>query len=315
MEYQQSPNFFVRGPSPFTRLIGFATLSLLLIASDARFDYLSQVRTSAVSLLNPFQWLANRPVILYNDISDLWASHDQLQKEIKRLNLQALLQGAAIQQLKTLELENTHLRNLLDAQSMSARPTKMAEIVHLGLDSYSHKLIINAGRDKRVQTGQAVVDVDGVLGQVTKLYEHTSEVTLLIDQDLSIPVQVERNGLRAIAFGSGRESSINLPYLPANVDIKVGDRLVTSGIDGVYPAGLGVATVKRVHTSTGSPFAAISAVPIAAVHNFRQVLLLDLDAEKAVNDEVSKVIKNEDKTKAFNAKKIIQSGKKKNDGI
>lgn len=315
MEYQQSPNFFVRGSSPFTRLIGFATLSLLLIASDARFDYLTKIRANAVSLLSPFQWIANRPVILYNDISDLLTSHDQLQKEIRRLNLQALIQGEALQKLKTLELENTRLRALLDAQSISARPTKMAEIVHLGLDSYSHKIIVNAGKDKHIKAGQAVVDVAGVLGQVTKLYEHTSEVTLLIDQDLSIPVQVERNGLRAIAFGSGRENSINLPYLPANVDIKVGDRLVTSGIDGVYPAGLGVATVERVLTSAGSPFATILATPVAKVHNFRQVLLLDLDAESAVNDEVLKVLERENKNKALGSKKMLHTIKHKNASI
>jgi rod shape-determining protein MreC len=315
MEYQQSPSFFVRGPSAFTRLIGFATLSLLLIASDARFDYLSKVRASAVSLLYPFQWIANRPAILYNDISDLLISNEQLQKEIKRLNLQALVQGEALQKLKTLELENTHLRDLLEAQTISARPTKMAEIVHLGLDSYSHKVIVNAGRDKQIKAGQAVVDVDGVLGQVTKLYEHTSEVTLLIDQDLSIPVQVERNGLRAIAFGSGRENSIHLPYLPANVDIKVGDRLVTSGIDGVYPAGLGVAVVEKVNASHGSPFATIVAAPIAEVHNFRQVLLLDLDAQTAVNDEVSKVLENEKQNKALKSKKIVHSEKHKNAAI
>lgn len=315
MEYQQSPSFFVRGPSAFTRLIGFATLSLLLIASDARFDNLSKFRASAVSLLYPFQWVANRPAILYNDTSDLLSSHEQMQKEIKRLNVQGLVQGEALQKLKTLELENAHLRDLLDAKNTSVRPIKMAEIVHLGLDSYSHKVIVNAGRDKHIKAGQAVVDVAGVLGQVTKLYEHTSEVTLLIDQDLSIPVQVERNGLRAIAFGSGREHSINLPYLPANVDIKVGDRLVTSGIDGVYPAGLGVAMVERVQTSPGSPFATISASPIAAVHNFRQVLLLDLDAERAVNDEVSKVLDQEEKIKALKAKKIMHGAKKKNAAI
>lgn len=191
----------------------------------------------------------------------------------------------------------------------------MAEIVHLGLDSYSHKIIVNAGKDKHIKAGQAVVDVAGVLGQVTKLYEHTSEVTLLIDQDLSIPVQVERNGLRAIAFGSGRENSINLPYLPANVDIKVGDRLVTSGIDGVYPAGLGVATVERVLTSAGSPFATILATPVAKVHNFRQVLLLDLDAESAVNDEVLKVLERENKNKALGSKKMLHTIKHKNASI
>jgi rod shape-determining protein MreC len=158
-------------------------------------------------------------------------------------------------------------------------------------------VIVNIGANKDVQAGQAVVDASGVLGQVTRVYSYTSEVTLLTDHDLSIPVQVERSGLRAIAFGSGREYGVNLPYLPANVDIKVGDRLVTSGIDGVYPQGLGVAKVASVKVSAGSPFATIVALPIAGAQNFRQVLLLDLDHKTAVNEEVSKVLEDEQLSK------------------
>ena len=308
MEYQQSPKFFVRGPSAFARLIMFATLSLLLIASDARFSYLSEVRQSAVSLLSPFQWLANRPVVLYNDLSDFFTSQANLRAEVKRLNSQALVHGAALQELKTLQAENEHLRSLFDASKTTIRPTKMAEIMHLGSDPFTHKVIVNIGADKDVQAGQAVVDATGILGQVTRVYPHTSEVTLLTDHDLSIPVQVERSGLRAIAFGSGRDYGVNLPYLPANVDIKVGDRLVTSGIDGVYPKGLGVAKVTSVKVSAGSPFATIVALPIAGAQNFRQVLLLDLDHKTAVNEEVSKVREEEQLSK-------ISKGNNNNKGV
>ena len=310
MEYQQSPKFFVRGPSVFARLIMFATLSLLLIASDARFSYLGEVRQTAVALLSPFQWLANRPVVLYNDLSDFFTTQANLRTEVKRLNSQALFHGAALQELKTLKAENEHLRSLFDASKTTIRPTKMAEIMHLGLDPFTHKVIVNMGADKDIQAGQAVIDAAGVLGQVTRVYPHTSEVTLLTDHDLSIPVQVERTGLRAIAFGSGKEYSVKLPYLPANVDIKVGDRLVTSGIDGVYPQGLGVAKVTSVKLSPGSPFATINGLPVAGAENFRQVLLLDLDHKTAVNEDVSKVREDEQLNKASKNHKTNQGAKK-----
>lgn len=309
MVHQQSPSFFVHGPSSFARLVVFASLSLMLIASDARFNYLNQVRVTAVSFLAPLQWIANRPAVFYHSITEHFATQDQLRSQIKRLDTQALVNLAALQELKTLQIENAHLRSLFETSQASTRSTKMAEIVHLGLDPFSHKVIVNIGLDKEIKAGQAAIGADGVLGQVTRVYEHTSEVTLLTDQDLSIPVQIERNGLRAIAFGSGRDHSIHLPYLPANVDIKVGDRLVTSGIDGVYSAGLGVATVKHVHVSDGSPFASIVATPIAAVQNFRQLLLLDLDPTTAVNEEVSEVLEQEKIAKSTKNKK--SDGRKK----
>jgi rod shape-determining protein MreC len=303
MVHQQSPSFFVHGPSPFARLVVFASLSLMLIASDARFNYLNQLRVTAVSFLAPLQWIANRPAVFYHNITEHFTTQHQLRSQIKRLDTQALVNLAALQELKSLQIENAHLRSLFETSQASTRPTKMAEIVHLGFDPFSHKVIVNIGLDKEIKAGQAAIGADGVLGQVTRVYEHTSEVTLLTDQDLSIPVQIERNGLRAIAFGSGKDHSIHLPYLPANVDIKVGDRLVTSGIDGVYSAGLGVATVKHVHVSDGSPFASIVATPIAAVQSFRQLLLLDLDPATAVNEEVSKVLEQEKIAKSTKNKK------------
>jgi len=124
--------------------------------------------------------------------------------------------------------------------------------------------------------GQAVIDGAGVIGQVTRVYPFSSEVTLITDKDLAIPIQIERNSLRAIAFGHGRDTSIDLPYLPANVDIRKGDKLVTSGIDGIYPTGLAVAEVVSVSSNANSPFAHIVCKPVAGIENHRQVLLLGL---------------------------------------
>jgi rod shape-determining protein MreC len=125
---------------------------------------------------------------------------------------------------------------------------------------------------------------------VTRVFPYSSEVTLLTDQDLSIPIQIERNGLRAIAFGSGKGGMVDVPYLPANVDIKQGDKLVTSGIDGVYPVGLSVATVESVKSSPSSPFARVTAKPLAGIQNHRLILLIDMPAKNAVMDEIKKTV-------------------------
>ena len=125
-------------------------------------------------------------------------------------------------------------------------------------------------------TGAAAVDAKGVIGQVTRTYPSSSEITLITDKSLAIPVQIERNGLRAIAFGKGRDNTLDLPYLPANVDIRRGDKLVTSGIDGVYPAGLAVATVTKMKTTQDSPFAHIVCIPAGGIENNRQILLVSI---------------------------------------
>jgi rod shape-determining protein MreC len=129
--------------------------------------------------------------------------------------------------------------------------------------------------------GAAVVDAKGVIGQVTRTYPVSSEVTLITDKSLTIPIQIERNGLRAIAFGHGRDNTLDLPFLPANVDIKPGDKLITSGIDGIYPKGLAVATVTDIQTTQDSPFARIVCVPTGGIENHKQVLLVSISPPKS----------------------------------
>lgn len=290
MDQQQTPSFFIRGPSAFTRFIFFSTLSLVLMASDARFDYLTGVRQMLMVAVRPLQVIADSPFVLARNIQSYFVSQESLQKEVKNLNQRLLVQSAQLQALESLNVENQNLRDLLGAGKTSKQATHIAEIMYMGRDPFSHKVVINVGSNQNVVLGQAVIDATGLLGQVTRVFPYSSEVTLLTDQDLSIPIQIERNGLRAIAFGSGKSGIVDVPYLPANVDIKQGDKLVTSGIDGVYPVGLAVATVESVKSSSSSPFAKIAAKPLAGIQNHRLILLIDMPAKNVVMEEIKKTV-------------------------
>jgi rod shape-determining protein MreC len=275
-DQQQAPAFFARGPSPLARLTFFTALSLALMATDSRLQYLANVRENLMTLLHPLQVIANAPLQLYQNTNEYFSTHHYLLAENARLKKQALMQGVALQRMNLLNLENANLRGMLDAKQSLAETSTLAEIIHVGRDSFTKKIIVNRGKNHDVVIGAAAVDAKGVIGQVTRTYPASSEVTLITDKSLAIPVQIERNGLRAIAFGHGRDNTLDLPYLPANVDIKRGDKLVTSGIDGVYPAGLAVATVIEMRTTQDSPFAHIVCAPTGGVESDRQVLLVSI---------------------------------------
>ena len=276
IEHHQTPVFFVRGPSPFARLFFFAVLSFVLMATDSRLHYLTEVRQGFVALLQPLEVVASAPAKLYLSTRDYLASHHALYMENRMLHDQALEHGTELQRLRSLEVENVHLRDLLGAAVSLQPATRLAEILHMGRDPFTHKVVVNLGARQNIVAGQAVVDAKGIIGQVTRVYPFSSEVTLITDKGLSIPVQVERSGLRAIVFGQGQGNLIDLPYLPPNVDVREGDMLVTSGIDGVYPAGLAVARVTAIDRDPDSPFAHIVCTPIAGIENHKQVLLLSL---------------------------------------
>lgn len=276
IEPQQTPAFFARGPSAFARLVFFSALSLALMATDSRLQYLVGLRQNLVAILQPLQLLANAPAELYRNTVEYFSTHHGLLHENQQLKQQALRRDIALQSLSSLKLENNHLRDLLQANLALAENSILGEIVHVGRDPFTKKVVVNRGEDQKIVAGVAVVDATGVIGQVTRVYSATSEVTLITDKSLAIPVQIERNGLRAIAFGHGRDNTLDLPYLPTNIDIRRGDKLVTSGIDGIYPAGLAVATVTQIQIAPDSPFARIVCVPTGGVENHRQVLLVSL---------------------------------------
>lgn len=285
LEQQQAPAFFARGPSPLARLAFFAALSLALIATDSRMQYLTDVRQNLMVFLHPLQVAANVPSDLYQITDEYFSTHHRLLNENEQLKKQNLEQKVALQKLNALTLENANLRDLLQANKSLAENSILGEIMYVGRDPFTRKIMVNRGSNHQIAAGAAVVDAAGVIGQVTRIYPSSSEVTLITDKSLAIPIQIERNGLRAIAFGHGRNHTLDLPYLPANVDIKRGDKLITSGIDGVYPAGLAVAMVTAISTTPDSPFAHIVCQPIGGVENNRQVLLVSTPAAAIIPDE------------------------------
>lgn len=274
MEHQHPPAFFVRGPSPLARLTFFAAVSIALMAVDARLHYLTEIRHGISVVLYPLEVAVRAPLNAFRFVNEYIDTQTHLVAENRKLRLRILQNNADLQRYKTLQLENTHLRQILSALPALPQPARLGEIVHSGRDPFRQKIVVNLGARQGIKPGEAVIDEFGVIGQVTSVFPLSSEITLVTDKDLAVPVQVERSGLRAISFGNSRSGTIDLPYLPVNVDIQAGDKLVTSGIDGVYPAGLAVCRVASIDRKSHAPFAHIICKPSAGIRTHRQVLLI-----------------------------------------
>ncbi len=279
----QLPPLFKRGPTPFTRLVFFTLLSLLLFVSDARFKYLETFRLSLSVVIYPLQVLATAPGLILDRVSDFFATHSYLADENARLKQQNLLNAAQLQRYQALEEENNHLRRLLKARDGFQGNATLAEILYSGRDLFSRRIVIDKGRQDNVKPGEAVVDDTGVIGQVTRAYPFLSEVTLITDKEQTVPVEVVRNGLRAVVFGAGETGELELRYMPVNVDIQTGDDLVTSGIDGTYPHGLPVGVVSKIERNAAYAFARIFCTPNAGVDKHRQVIVLSSQTQVPEN--------------------------------
>jgi rod shape-determining protein MreC len=207
-------------------------------------------------------------------VGDYFTSVTTLQRENRKLKERQLGNAQTLQQAQQLLAENEQLRRLLAANERVPVKSVMSEILYDARDAYTRKIVVDRGSQHGVAPGQPVIDDVGVVGQVTRVFPFTSEVTLLTDKDQAIPVQVVRSGLRSIAYGQGHSGSLDLRFMPTNADVKDGDVLVTSGIDGVYPPGLAVAKVTRVENKSGDAFARISCQPMAGIDRNRQLLIL-----------------------------------------
>ncbi|CAH1088829.1 rod shape-determining protein MreC [Candidatus Nitrotoga sp. 1052] len=276
MEQNQPLRFFNRGPSPAVRLIFFALLSLLLLFVDVRYRYLESIRSGLSVLVYPLQRLVTAPSNLWYEVDAFFVSHNSLIRDNAELRNQHALDAAQLLQLEVLKAENQHLRNLLMVQQRADYPMQLAEIMYVERDIFNRKILLDKGTQANVLAGQIVMDDSGIVGQVTRVYPWMSEVTLITDKDHAVPVQVLRNGLRAVVFGSGDTGELALRYMPISSDIQNGDVLVTSGIDGTYPPGLPVAKVIRVERDPAYPFARILCAPIAGVDKQRQLLILSV---------------------------------------
>ncbi|MDP3279967.1 MAG: rod shape-determining protein MreC, partial [Nitrosomonas sp.] len=269
----------------------------LLIVGDTRFKYFPQLRQAIGVVIFPLQKIAYIPANIYDQVEEFIASFNLLEENIKLRQIY-LENREQLLKLASLEAENIHLRNLLGAVQHIETKTRtkavLAKILYTPRDPFNHKIILNKGSQHHIQLGQAVIDDKGIVGQITQLYPWSSEVTLLTDRDHSVPVQVVRNSLRSVVSGTGKNDQLELRYLSVNTDIQRGDQLVTSGIGGVYPPGIPVATVLRIERDPTGDFAQIISTPVAGVDRNRQVLILSLiqpdsdDASEALEIESGK---------------------------
>jgi rod shape-determining protein MreC len=272
------PPFFNRGPAPLVRLAFFASLSLALLVLDARFRYTEGLRSALALAAYPLQVVATLPAALGERISGYFVSQSQLREENAQLRARLLDASQRAQRFEAARAETGQLRRVIGAAERLPQKSQPAEIVYSGRDPYSRKVTIDKGSQNGVTPGSPVLDDAGVIGQVTRVHALASEVTLLTDKDQAIPVQVVRNGLRAVAFGAGASGMLELRFMAANAEIQSGDQLVTSGIDGTYPPGIPVATVARIERDAAYAFARIVCQPAAGVDGGRYVLVLDKEA-------------------------------------
>ncbi|WP_150748231.1 rod shape-determining protein MreC [Pseudomonas fluorescens] len=278
---------FTKGPSLGVRLLVLVVLSVALMVFDARFTLLKPVRSQMSLVLMQSYWITDLPQRLWQGVSSQFGSRTELVAENEKLKTENLLLQGRMQKLAALTEQNVRLRELLNSSALVNEKVEVAELIGMDPNPFTHRIIINKGERDGVVLGQPVLDARGLMGQVVELMPYTSRVLLLTDTTHSIPVQVNRNGLRAIASGTGNPERLELRHVADTADIKEGDLLVSSGLGQRFPAGYPVATVREVIHDSGQPFAIVRAVPTAALNRSRYLLLVFSDsrtAEERAND-------------------------------
>ena len=276
------PPFFRVGFAPLTKLIFFSALSLLLVFGDKQLQFTKPLRAGLSTLILPVQWLVLQPGEALSAMGSYFQNLDHAQKNLKAAELKVLQQSVRSQQVEQLQIENQNLRQLMGLQANMAVASQTAEVLFDVPDPYNQRIVLDRGQLKNVALGSPVIDAGGVVGQVTRVYPLTCEVTLLTDRDQSIPVLNSRTGARNITSGDVLAGlpMIELKFVPASADVKEGDLLTTSGIDGVYPAGLQVARISHIERRVDISFARIHASPLAELKG-RHVLILQPSAVSA----------------------------------
>ncbi|MDP1735686.1 MAG: rod shape-determining protein MreC [Sulfuritalea sp.] len=267
------PPFFKRGPAPLVRLAFFVSLSLILLVADLRFHTLEWARLAVATVAWPLQRITWMPIDAAGDAGSYLTRQSTILKENEELRRRQLGTANLLLRQQHLEQENKRLRALLDMRARLPVEGRIAEILYAARDPFSRRVIIDKGIQHGISAGQAVVDDIGIIGQVARVFPLTSEVLLLTDKDQAIPVEVQRNGLRAVLAGAGA-GMMELRFLAANAEVQVGDILVTSGLDGVYLPGLPVAKVVKIDRDSSYSFARITCAPLAGVERHGLALVL-----------------------------------------
>ena len=260
--------------SPGFRFTLYALLSVVVMYLDQRQHYLEQLRCVLQTAAYPIQLTVNSPLTAWRWISDTLHSRAALQAENTRLRARQRDLEVRAMRYEALARENGELRGLRAALPPVADHWLPAEIVNIQLSSLRQRLLLDRGRANGVFKGQAVLDDTGLIGQTTHVALWSAEVILITDPEHAVPVRVERTGLRTIAVGTGDTGSLALPYLPANADIHDGDRLVTSGLGGVFPEGYPVARITEVHRDAVQPLAQVRAAPLAHLETDSELMLV-----------------------------------------
>lgn len=273
MEYSPPP-LFKQGAPARVKMMVFACISIALLLADSRVRTLQTVRKVAGTILYPLQMAALMPRDAIFGVGDYFSSLSALEKQVRELKRQQIASALLLQQAQQRVAENNQLRRLIDAREHLPIKSMLAEILYDARDVNSRKIILDRGSQQGLVLGLPVIDHQGVVGQVTRVFPFTSEVTLLTDKEQAIPVQLLRNGLRSVAYGRGKAGTLELRFTAPNADIQVGDIVVTSGLDGVYPAGLAVARVSQVENSAAGSFGGVICQPLGGISNHTQLLVL-----------------------------------------
>ncbi|HEX6928419.1 MAG TPA: rod shape-determining protein MreC [Gammaproteobacteria bacterium] len=265
---------FAPAPGAGLKTVLLVFLSVILMTVDRQAGHLDRARQGIAVVVYPVRAAVDIPHTAWNWLSTALASRIDLLDEIEQLRHQLLELSFSQQQLAALAQENERLRKLLDSSRRMEQDVQVASLLRADLDPFRHRVTINRGSDSGVHGGMAMLDADGVIGQVTLASLGTSEAILITDPGHAIPVEINRNGIRTVALGIGAIDRLELPFLPNSADIQEGDLLVTSGLGGRFPRGYPVATVTQVTRDPGQAFASIIAVPVAKLDRIHEVLLV-----------------------------------------
>jgi rod shape-determining protein MreC len=263
-----------RSTSPGLRLVIMGVFSIALMVADSRGELLQDVRRVMAAMVFPIHVLVDSPAAAGRWVADSLATRGQLSDENQGMQKQLLEQSARLQRMASLEAENARLRGLMKSTANISDRVLIGEIMSVDMNPFRHRIVVNKGGRDDVFVGQAIIDADGVLGQVTRDQIFSAEAILITDVDHALPVEVLRNRQRTIAVGTGRLDRLSLPFLPRNADLRIGDLLVTSGLGGSFPAGYPVGTVKSIASEAGDAFLTVEAEPAANLSRVREVLLI-----------------------------------------
>ncbi|UCB56232.1 MAG: rod shape-determining protein MreC [Thiotrichales bacterium] len=265
---------FLRGPSATLRMVILVLLSLAVMTVDHRWKHLDAVRNTLSYLLYPVEYLVDLPIRLYYWGEENLSSQRDLISENQQLKDMQLQNRVQLQKLDILEKENERLRKLLSATPKTTEDHLIAEIVAVDVDPYRHFIVLNKGSSDGVYKGQPIIDAHGVMAQVVYVNALSSTAMLISDVSHAIPVQIDRTGLRSVAFGTGQTDHLDLKHIPHNADIRVGDKLISSGLGGRFPRHYPVAMITKIDRNTGETFIEVRAEPLAQLDTSREVLLV-----------------------------------------